>query len=329
MAPQNELLEKKQLKETLPTPKPLGTARISILLCTYNGAMHLDEQLDSITNQSVKTWKIQVSDDGSSDQTIQLLSSYSERFPDAISIVNGPGQGFARNFLSLIANASGSADYYAYADQDDIWEEDKLERAIIWLSTVELGKPALYMSRTRYVAENGARLGLSTLFSKPPEFRNALVQSLGGGNTMVFNAAAMSLLKKTVSVENVVSHDWWTYLVVSGCGGKVHYDRYPGVRYRQHSNNAAGQNTTLGARIVRVKKLFSGDFKRWNDINIDGLMTIRNDLSHQNRAIFDKFRSARDASFAFRLVGLLLAGVYRQPTLGNLGLFIAALWKKI
>jgi len=86
-----------------------------------------------------------------------------------------PAEGFVANFLSLTCKASIEADYYAYSDQDDVWESDKLERAVRWLQTVPENIPALYCSRTRLVDAENNEIGLSPLFSKPPSFANALI----------------------------------------------------------------------------------------------------------------------------------------------------------
>jgi hypothetical protein len=68
---------------------------------------------------------------------------------DRVSLHWGPLQGFAANFLSLVCHGEIAADYYAYADQDDIWEEDKLQRGVEWLKTIDENVPALYCTRTR------------------------------------------------------------------------------------------------------------------------------------------------------------------------------------
>src|SRR5690606_36468867 len=102
------------------------------------------------------------------------------------------------------------ADFYAYADQDDIWMPDKLSRALVFLER-NLDQAAMYCSRTELVTSCGKSVGkMSPLFPKLPTFVNALVQSLAGGNTMVINHRACELLRKAGEV-HVVSHDWWTY----------------------------------------------------------------------------------------------------------------------
>ena len=88
-----------------------------------------------------------------------------------------------------------------------------------WLQTVPRGTPALYGARTLLIDPEGAYLGRSPLFCRPPTFRNALVQNIAGGNTMVFNEAARRLLMAAGSAVQVPSHDWWLYLLTTAGGG--------------------------------------------------------------------------------------------------------------
>ena len=304
--------------------------KVAILLCTYHGQHHLADQLESFTAQIHSNWEVWASDDGSKDDTHTILESYQGKWgADRISIHFGPSEGFAANFLSLTYKAGIEAEYYAYSDQDDIWESDHLSRALDWLKTVPADIPALYSSRTRYISEDGSDLGFSALFNKPPSFCNALVQSIAGANTMVFNQAARLLLTKTPSQLNIVSHDWWAYMLVSGCGGRVLYDSYPGVRYRQHDNNMAGQNTTILARLQRLKGLLAGRFKNWNEINLIALNEMSSFLTSENREVLSLFSKARRGSVFSRVYNLYYSGVYRQTFAGNIGLLFAAILRKL
>lgn len=305
------------------------SAKVAILLCTYDGQQYLAEQLDSIEGQTYPQWDIWASDDGSVDNTRDLLEIYQNKWGGHLFIQTGPKKGFAANFLSLIINPTISADYYAYSDQDDIWEADKLSRALTWLETISPHIPAMYCSRTKYINQDGVELGLSTNFSGPLGFRNALAQSIAGGNTMVFNQAARDLVAKTPIHEDVVSHDWWTYLLVTGNGGHVYFDQYPTVRYRQHGNNIAGQNITFGARMARVKALFAGRYTAWNNTNIRALNQVRHVLTEENRNVLDMFAYARKRTLIPRLLGVCRSGVYRQPVLGNFSFFVAAILNKL
>lgn len=192
-------------------------SKVAILLCTYHGQHYLAEQLNSFAAQTHTNWEVWASDDGSLDDTQAILEDYRQKWPEGrLSIQFGPAKGFAANFLSLTSKASINADYYANSDQDDIWEPNKLARAVEWLETIPENIPALYCSRTRLVdAQNNLvdaqnnEIGVSPLFSRPPSFANALMQNIGGGNTMVFNKAAQNLLREAGEALPVITHDWW------------------------------------------------------------------------------------------------------------------------
>lgn len=308
----------------------MAQSKVAILLCTYHGQHYLAEQLDSFVAQTHANWEVWVSDDGSLDDTHTILKEYQQKWPAGrLSVHFGPAEGFSANFLSLTCRAGIEADYYAYSDQDDIWEPNKLARAVQWLETIPENIPALYCSRTRLVDANNNEIGLSPLFSKPPSFANALMQSIGGGNTMVFNNATRNLLREAGKNLPVITHDWWAYMVVAGCGGKVFYDREPTLRYRQHDGNLVGMNATWSARFKRIRMFWQGRFRAWNDGNIAALRAMSHRLTPENREILERFVRAREMSLIPRLIHLKRSGLYRQTVLGNLGLVAAAVFRKL
>ena len=299
-------------------------------MATYNGEKYLKWQLKSFLDQTHKHWKIAVSDDGSTDCTLSILNDFQKELGnERVSLFSGPKQGHSKNFLSLICNNDVTADYYAYSDQDDIWETDKLERAIESIKKVPSDIPALYCGRTTLFDDSGKILGYSKLFTKTPCFQNALVQSISGGNTMVFNQAARELLQKVRTDVAIRSHDWLSYLIISGCGGFVFYDSYPSLRYRQHNDNLIGMNNTWAAKLFRIRQLLQGRFKNWNEQNRLILSPLYPLLTPENQRIFDQFVKAKQAWLLPRLFGFLKSGVYHQTLFGNFGLMIAALFKKI
>ncbi|MGE8682705.1 MAG: glycosyltransferase family 2 protein [Achromobacter marplatensis] len=303
---------------------------VAILLCTYQGEKYLAAQLDSFAAQTYPCWKLWVSDDGSTDATLDQLTAFSQHHkPGQVTLQGGPRKGFVKNFMSLICEPALHADYYALSDQDDIWHPNKLERAVKWLREVPEGQPALYCTRTELIDGAGQPIGFSPLFNRPPAFANALMQNVAGGNTMVMNNAARNLLVEAGAHIDVVAHDWWIYIVVSACGGLVHYDSEPSLRYRQHGDNLIGANAGLGARLLRIKMLFQGHLKTWTNQHIQALSPLLPRLTPANRRIYDRFISARQRSLLPRVVGIRRSGVYRQTLLGNLGLLAAALTNRI
>jgi glycosyltransferase involved in cell wall biosynthesis len=297
---------------------------VTIVLCTYDGEDFLAEQLNSFAAQTHTNWRLYVSDDGSTDGTHDILQRFSGR-PHAgndVALADGPGKGFAANFLTAICQAPVS-DFYAISDQDDIWQPRKLERALAYLSCIPATRPALYCGRSRIADASGRPVGLSPLFARPPSFANALVQNIGGGNTMVMNHAARELLREAGTNVDVVSHDWWIYQLISGAGGRIIYDSEPHILYRQHPNNLVGENNSLPARLKRVDLLLKGLFKSWMDRNLSALEAVRHLLTPDNQQLLDALIKVRRAPFHQRIVRIRKLGIERQTLAGNFSLLVA------
>jgi glycosyltransferase involved in cell wall biosynthesis len=297
---------------------------------TYNGQAFLAEQLLSIENQSHKDWRLVMSDDGSTDDTLAIAKTFQEKWgKDRLEIRQGPKQGFCANFLSLACDSTIKADFYAFADQDDVWMVDKLSIALAYFNAENQTElPRVYCGRTQQVDEHSKLLGCSTLFSLPRSFRNALVQSIAGGNTMVFNQAAKELLEKA-SLQQVASHDWWVYQLVKGAGGNVYYDPEPTILYRQHAGCLVGSNNGFRAKIDRIKYAFNGRFKAWNTLNYQSLVNVKPLLSKDNQDILTTFGLFRGARLKDRIRLLEVCGLYRQTWQGTFSLWLATIINKI
>lgn len=322
--------------ESLPTAtalagvQNLSTTTVAVLLSTYNGAAYLAEQLDSLAAQTLRDWVIYASDDGSQDATVDILRDYQRKLgKDRLIILEGPRQGFATNFLSTLKHAQGRARYFAFCDQDDHWEPTKLERALEWADSHEHATPVLYCSRTRLIDAVGQSIGFSPLFRRAPSFANALVQSIAGGNTMLFNASTAALLCLKPQHVPIISHDWWAYIVVTGCGGRVHYDEQPSIGYRQHGNNLIGSNSSVRDRLVRLQRMLKGTFRDWNDVNLEAISYLKHQLTSENQRTLELFGSARNAPLHRKLQLINQSGVYRQTLPGNLGLVAATLIQRL
>ena len=306
---------------------------VVILLCTYNGARFLAEQLDSLEAQTHQNWVVIASDDGSTDQTLEILRQYQAKWPSGkLAIRSGPQKGFSQNFLSLACESEVKADYYAFCDQDDVWLPEKLEIAVCNIVTKQEYRgtklPCLYCGRTAYISSDKKPLGLSPLFGFPPSFRNALIQSIAGGNTMVFNQKVKDMLER-VGLVDVSSHDWWVYQLTSAADGVVYYDKVPKILYRQHSEALIGGNSTIFARFKRLKMLLKGRFFHWTNQNVIALNRAKDEISKSNLEILSLFVNLRGAKLKDRFRLLEVCGLYRQTWGGTISLTLAALLKKI
>jgi len=309
-------------------PQHEAGPRVAILLGTKNGERFLAEQLSSLAWQTHRNWHLEVSDDASTDATLEVLTQFQKRYPKNVTIRRGPCRGIAANFLSLVTDASIRADYYAYCDQDDVWEPNKLTQAIEWIMSRNPAVPALHCGRTRLIDGSGAEIGLSPLFKFPPGFRNALVQNIAGGNTMVFNHAARKRLLLG-GVPDVALHDWWTYLVVAGYGGDLRYEPFPSVRYRRHKGNSVGPPMGVRDAPKRIGRVMNGRFRAVSEANLTALSPFMCSLPEESQYVFRRFVDARRAGPFSRPLKMIRSGVYRQTILDNVGLAAATLFGRI
>ena len=306
---------------------------VAILMGAMNGAQFLPEQLDSLAAQTHQYWVLIASNDGSNDDTLRILQAYQAKWPAGRLIIKeGPKRGFCANFQSMACDPVIKADYYAFCDQDDVWLPNKLEVAVANIAAHQVHKgmtlPYLYCGRTFYVSEKLEPIGISPLFVFPAKFRNALVQSIAGGNTMVFNQETKLALEK-VGMVDVPSHDWWLYLMVSGIGGEVYYDKVPQILYRQHDDSIVGENRSFTSKCFRAYTLLRGRFRNWNTKNIEALCVVNGMLTEDNQEILRLFKLIRSAKLIDRFRLMEVCGLYRQTWRGTMTLYLAALLKRI
>jgi len=314
--------------EAITQPAQSGE-RLAVLLATYDGAKFLDAQLRSVATQDWAAIDVFASDDSSTDDTLARLSTWKERWQKgSFTVSSAPRRGFAGNFRWLLVNSNADAEYVAFCDQDDVWMRDKTTAAAAALAPYR-DRPALYCARTLITDVNDREVSMSPPFRRTPDFANALVQSISGGNTMVMNRAAYRLIREAARRTDFVSHDWFSYLLVSGSGGKVIFSDVPHVRYRQHGGNLVGANRGIGATLKRLQFALGGRFVGWIDHNMEAMAACRDLLTPEALAIYDRFRAARRGLPVARLVNLWRSGVYRQTAIGQLSLYLAGFLGKV
>lgn len=305
------------------------TAHVAILMATFNGAAYLRDQLDSIAGQDHEDWSLWISDDGSTDATRAVIADFARTHPERpVNLREGPRRGSMANFLSLLCAPDIRGDFYALADQDDVWLPERLSRGLA-MCTAAGGEAAgdgavLYGARTIITARDLSPRGCSPHFRRPPDFRNALVQSLAGGNTMLLNAAARDIVRRAGAREGAVCHDWWLYQLLSGAGARIIYDAEPSVLYRQHGANQIGSNLSASARAGRIAALIGGRFRDWNARNLAELSAVMPLLTPDNRELVRRFEALRRRKGPSALRTLRDLGLYRQTCTGNLSLHAAA-----
>lgn len=300
--------------------------RIYIGLALYQGGRHVEAQLDSIAAQSFRDWRLVVSDDGSRDDGPDRVRRFATDFaPGQVTLVDGPRAGSTQNFLSLIGHVQ-TGEHMAFADQDDIWNPDKLE---IGLAALDARPDAgLYSARTTICDEALNPLTGSQRFAGPFEFPNALVQAVTGGNTCLLTPDAAQLARRAAdaaAAAGIEAHDWWLYQLVSGAGMAVLRDDTEVLLYRQHAGNLKGRNDTFAAMRARVGQLFDGDFGGWLRANNAALSAVKDMLSNENREILARFDRALSRPGWQMAAEFARLGIRRQTATGTAALYAAAL----
>ena len=228
--------------------------KIMVLLSTYNGEKYISEQIESVLCQQGVDVHIVARDDGSQDETINILKRISTL--ENITLIEGQNIGVVGSFFTLMHEAvCHNFDYFAFCDQDDVWKNDKLKVATDILSG-HGNEPALYMSSFQMVDEN--LHSIQTNMSRPNiSVEGAIASNCATGCTMVFNK---KLLEKSLisNYDDALMHDYWMYMVCLLTGGYIYYDETPHIYYRQHGNNVIGGtgDNFLTKWWTRMNKMF-------------------------------------------------------------------------
>jgi rhamnosyltransferase len=246
--------------------------RIAILMATYNGENFLRTQIDSLLAQSYSNWTLYIHDDGSTDQTLDILHNYTSQHPNIIVLEYPPLKSATKNFLSLLDRVE--ADYYLFCDQDDYWLPNKIEKELIRMQDIESthpNKPIIVFSDLS-VTDESLRITDKSMWEvsgiRPELLTNF---DLGGafefvtGCTMLFNQEAKNSLN--VSAQKATVHDLWLSLCVLRAGGIISAIAVPLVLYRQHTKNTLGASKwaskTMAYKVCHLKRIIKHDYHHW------------------------------------------------------------------
>ncbi len=235
---------------------------IAVCMSTYNGEKYIEQQLDSLINQTLKNINIYIRDDGSKDNTLKILKKYDGI--NNIKVISGKNIGVVKSFYEClkIAYEDKKYDFFAYCDQDDVWHKNKLERAINFLSKEDQKIPLLYFSEFNYCDERLNKIEKSKLNRIGASFKNSLLECISFGIVEVFNGSLAKEILKS-STKDVCYHDWWAYMIASGIG-KTLYDNEATVEYRRTGQNVSPSGKVgISLLIYRIRKfLFGGYFPK-------------------------------------------------------------------
>lgn len=289
---------------------------VQILLSTYNGDAYLQPLLDSVLAQDYREIELLARDDGSGDDTMAILRVYAAASSN-VTILYGKNLGLAQSFFQLLEHSSPTADYLAFCDQDDVWQSDKVSRAVEWLQRVPPETPALYCSRVAMVDANLQVIRLTDAPRRGLSFRNALVEPVVWGCTSVINRAARNLLLRELPA-CAWAHDRWIYLVISGLG-TVLFDNEPRILHRRHGKNTSLFPLTINDRWrVQLNRFFTPGLRRPVMKQAEEFSRIHGcHLSTEHKHTLERFLGC-GKRWQDRLRYALSCDVYHQSRLGNL-----------
>ena len=223
--------------------------KVLVLMATYNGERYLQQQLDSLYRQKGVKISVLVRDDGSIDETLEILRQNAEDHD--IRVYSGKHLNVARGYLDLMKKAEKyDSDYYAFCDQDDVWDDDKLLQAVNSLNGIDVS--ALYYCGQRLVDSNLKLIDDHSL-NETRSLHTRFVLSDFAGCTGVFNRKLLEEVNK-YNPSYILMHDTWILKVCLAIGGKVIIDPKPHMSYRQHGGNTVGLGRSLPAYLRQVRQ---------------------------------------------------------------------------
>lgn len=277
--------------------------KVMVLMSTYNGEKFIDKQLKSILCQKDVEVEILVRDDGSTDNTLNILKKYKKK--GFLDYYCGKNLGPAKSFMELINSpkVDNKTEFFAFSDQDDIWREDKLKRAVDVLNKPKYAEvPSLYASNFQLVDSNEKFLkNINHIVTTT--FLDSIVISSCTGCTMVFNSKLMNIIKGRIP-DYLYMHDDWIHKVCLAIGGKVFFDKKNRtVYYRQHGNNVLGIQEGLLKKLH--KKISDIVFPKYKDCMLKEYAEIKRlyypNIPEENKEIIDILLNYKSMNFLQRI----------------------------
>jgi len=231
---------------------------IAILLAAYNGEKYLEEQLQSLLDQSYTHFHLFIRDDGSTDGTLSILDRFAKRYPEKMTLLpSGESLGAKGNFSALMAYVSAHR-YVMFCDQDDVWMGNKIALTFAKMKELEdeHGKMTPLLVHTDLKVADAELQVIDPSFwhysrlspGRSHYFNRLVVQNVVTGCTMMLNNPLLKLSLPMPS--EAIMHDWWIALSASAFG-KIGIVKTPTIYYRQHSKNTLGAQNFHSLRTIR------------------------------------------------------------------------------
>lgn len=300
--------------------------KVAILLSTYNGSSYLKNQLDSLMAQSYKDFEIIARDDGSSDDTVEILKSFGIKLLESEQNLGARGS-FGELLKYAVANSD--SEYFMFCDQDDVWSEYKVEKTLTKMQEMEQqfsDIPLLVHTDLEVVDEKLNTINSSFYaFQKINPFEDKLnkflVQNSITGCTIMINR---KLAQKCLPIPSkAIIHDWWIGLVASKFG-KIGYLNSSTIQYRQHNNNTVGaKGFSIHVIVKKIYMLFTSDIvKQYQSQAQAFLEQYQSELDIETIKMLEDFTTLEQKSWWQKRAVLLKYKLLKQGFIRNCGLFL-------
>lgn len=255
--------------------------KTAVLMSTYNGDEYVEQQIDSIYKQSYQDFDLYIRDDGSNEDFVKYLESLQKKYD--FHFIKGENIGFLKSFMELLKEVNGY-DFYSFADQDDVWYPEKLQKSIEWLSQNKQDIPLLY--HCAYHTGEDVNNKSNSYYHPDSEycFKKCMTTNYYSGFAMVVNNELRMLMLKG-DVEKITYHDWWAGMIAVGIG-KYHFDNIPLAFHIDHKTNV-----TAFTNKKRVKWFFQ-TLRAESEIHKRALeykKCFYNALTNENQKILNLF----------------------------------------
>lgn len=231
-------------------------AKIAVCVSTYNGEKYISEQLDSVLSQNSVEVDIYIRDDGSSDNTVEVLKKYESLYSN-VRLFMGENIGFVLSFIDCIKMAGPDYEYYAFCDQDDVWYKDKLSSSLGLIQSVDPDKPALVFSEVDFCDEELNVVNKSQLKRAEIQPSLFLFDNMCSGNTMLFNNCLRQMILMH-DVSRIYYHDWWAALICAYFGNII-YNEKATVAYRRTPTSVSLNSAQVVSEFIcKVKAYLVG-----------------------------------------------------------------------
>ncbi len=302
-------------------------ALVHIVLATYNGEKFLHEQLDSLLNQTMQDFTIEVCDDGSQDETLDIVKEYQARDSRITLHQNKKNLGYVKNFIHGVKRSESP--YIMLCDQDDVWNPDKIEVTLQKMQELEKNNKNLpllvFTDAMNYNSDTKEEMGCfhknSRLDTAKMDAAHLFMENKCIGCTIMLNHEVLPYLQEVP--DEIRVHDWWFALICSHFG-KIDYVDSPTLLYRQHGGNMIGGDSYSDYVKERMSGV-AGQKKVLQDTFLQGeafFKIFQDKMTENQKKTAEIFATLGKQGWIKRRKNVLKYGFLKSGLIRNAGLLV-------